>query len=139
MADEQENAGQDSQVEGAPSEGGEAPAPEPPAEAAAPATPPGGSSLSMLVSLAAVGMAVAGVFSYAAGRAVPWMLGGGLLGWGLMDLLSQRRQFTQWGGKGAAWMNLMGMLRGLCFAGLGAALVLQSFGVVEAISTNALL
>ncbi len=93
----------------------------------------------LAVSLIFVVGAVAGIFSYALDRPLPWLLGGGLLGWGLLDFFGQRAALRQWSGKDVVARNLVNIGRALFFSLLGGALIAQGLHYLPASGANSLL
>ena len=114
------------------SQAAETPAPEAGAEAPQPDKPVrrwGG--LFFLLALAAVLATVVGLFQERQEEPKHLWLGLGLLLWGLLDLLAQRKGLVQWRGAKAVTGNLVNLLRALALAGLGAWMALMAAGLVK--------
>src|SRR5579862_6343948 len=83
-------------------------------------------------------LAAVGVFSYGAGSPSPGLLGLGLWGWGLLDLISQKNSLKSWSGFNSG-SNLLNLTRALFLLGMGSLLLLQSLGLLPVFGSNTLL
>jgi Tol biopolymer transport system component len=93
-----------------------------------PVRPWGG--LLFLLALAAVVSTVVGLFLERQDEPKHLWLGLGLLLWGSLDLLAQRRGLVKWRGAKAVVGNLVNLMRALALVGLGAWLALMGLGMV---------
>lgn len=114
----------------------EAPAPGDPGAGKAPNS---WSGILLVVALMAVGLTFVGIYGQT--QKVPeyfGALGLGLLLWGALDLLAQRRGLVVWKGPKAVVGNTVNLIRGLALLGVGIWLLLMGFGTVKPASTAVL-
>jgi TolB protein len=131
MADEQEQS---------PAEAGSEELPQAPsAQVEAVAEPSAGharwSGTLLAVALIAVALTLYGIYQQT--RPVPHFLslGVGLVLWGILDLIAQRRGLIVWRGAKAVVGNTVNLIRGLAVLGMGTWLCLVAFGAMPMTST----
>lgn len=108
-----------------------------PVTAEAEPTRAGGSWSGALLGLAllAVLLTLAGIFGQMQKVPNHLPLGLGLLLWGVLDLLAQRRGLVVWKGAKAVVGNAVNLLRGLAVLGVGVWLCLMAAGVIKPANT----
>lgn len=122
-----------------------APAPETPSQSAAAEAPaaapegqgPEGGWSGALVGLAllAVILTLVGIFGQMQRQPNHLPLGLGLILWGILDLMAQRRGLVVWRGAKAVVGNAVNLGRGLSLLGVGAWLCLMAAGLIRAQNT----
>jgi Tol biopolymer transport system component len=139
MADEQEQNAAETGSEdlqgtmpSIPVEAPEAPAPGPRKPRA------GWSGALLLVAGLAVLLTIAGIFDQMKKEPNFMALGLGLLLWGVLDLIAQRRGLVVWKGAKAVVGNTVNLIRGLALLGVGAWLCLMAVGAMHRTNTAVL-
>ncbi len=98
-----------------------------------------GGGVWLILGLIFMALSLMGIFTYASGSSLPWILGAGLLGWGLLDLANSARGMNDWKSKGAKARNLLNLARGLFLAGLGGFLLVRTLTHALPLASNSLL
>lgn len=140
MAEDQEQIAAESGSEDLqgtmPSVAVEAPSPE---QRGADPAPGAWSGLLFFVAVVAVGLTFAGIYGQSQKQPEYYgALGLGLLLWGLLDLLAQRRGLIVWKGAKAVVGNTVNLIRGLSLLGVGVWLLLMGLGTVKPAGTAVL-
>ena len=107
-----------------------------PGDAGSVPAPSSWSGLFLVMALLAVGLTLVGV--YGQYQKVPQYfgsMGSGLILWGLLDLIAQRRGLVVWRGPKAIVGNSINLVRGLSLLGIGLWLLMMGLGTVKPAST----